>query len=296
MTATTPGRGRISLALHGTDAVFEELSSAYPLKLLSPRIHRPGLAVAYIISYGGGLVSGDSVALAVAVGSGAILVLLSQGSTKVFKFRPGQRAASTHSSGPLLTTTQRMDFEVSSGATLLLLPDPVTCFRSAAYNQIQTFRLARDASLVLLDWVTSGRKSRGEDWAFSRYYSVNEVLVEGRRIARDVMLLENDDAGPTGLPPRTLANKLEPYSCYATLILYGPKLQGVIRALVQEYGRISVFKTGQPAGLLWSLSGFGDGGVVVRVAGSESEGVRRWVGGLRGLEEIVGTDVWRAFG
>ncbi|KAJ7492742.1 urease accessory protein UreD, partial [Mycena latifolia] len=261
---------------------FSELSSTYPLKLLSPRIHGPGLAVAYIISYGGGLVSGDNVHLSVDVGSGAILVLLSQaclhGSTKVFKFRPGQRAASTDPNGPLQITTQRMDFAIACEATLLLLPDPVTCFRSASYNQIQTFHLAHDASLVALDWVTSGRKSRGEEWVFSRYYSVNEILVEGKRVTKDVMLLENEEeAGPTGLPPRTLANKLDPYSCYATLILYGPRVQGAIRAMAEEYGRISVFKTGQPAGLLWSLSGFGDGGAVVRVAGTETEGVRRWV-------------------
>ncbi|KAJ7706307.1 UreD urease accessory protein-domain-containing protein [Mycena rosella] len=281
MAATTAGRGRISVALHGSEAVFSELSSTYPLKLLSPRIHGTKLAVAYMISYGGGLVSGDNVSLSVDVGAGATLVLLSQGSTKVFKFRPGQRAASTDPSGPRAVTTQQMDFAVASGATLLLLPDPVTCFRSAAYNQLQTFRLARDASLVLLDWVTSGRKSRGEDWVFSRYYSVNEVLVAGKRCA------DTDAAA-------TLANKLGPYSCYATVLLYGPQVQGVISALTEEYGRISVFKSAQPAGLLWSLSALGDGGAVVRVAGTESEGVRRWLGrGLRGLEVVVGTDVYR---
>ncbi|KAJ6604527.1 UreD urease accessory protein-domain-containing protein, partial [Mycena vulgaris] len=284
-STTTAGRGRITLALHGSEAVFSELSSTYPLKLLSPRMHGAGMAVAYIITYGGGLVSGDNVFLSVDVGLGASLVLLSQGSTKVFKFRPGQRAAST---GPVQVTTQRMDFTVAPGAALLLLPDPVTCFRSASYNQMQTFHLARDASLVVLDWVTSGRKSRGEEWVFSRYYSVNEILIDGKRVAKDVMLLENEDAAP-GLPARTLANKLDPYACYATLILCGPQVQGVISALAEEYGRISVFKTAAPARLLWSLSTFGDNGAVVRVAGMETEIVRRWVGdGLRAME--VGRD------
>lgn len=186
-----------------------------------------------------------------------------------------------------------MDFAVLSGGGLFLLPDPVTCFRSASYNQIQTFHLAIDASLVVLDWVTSGRKSRGEEWVFSRYYSVNEIVVDGKRIAKDVMLLENEETtGP--LPVRTLANKLDPYACYATLLLYGPQVQGVISALTDEYGRISVFKTKEPAGLLWSLSSFGDGGAVVRVAGKETEDVRRWMGAaLGGLDVVVGKEIFR---
>jgi urease accessory protein len=72
------GRGRIALELHGSEAVFTELSSAYPLKLLSPRTRRVGLV--YLITYGGGLVSGDQVALSVDVGLCANLVLLSQAS------------------------------------------------------------------------------------------------------------------------------------------------------------------------------------------------------------------------
>ncbi|KAJ7092597.1 UreD-domain-containing protein [Mycena epipterygia] len=278
------GRGRICVALHGSDAVFSELSSTYPLKLLSPRMHGAGLV--YMITYGGGLVSGDDVHLSVDVGSGAVLVLLSQGSTKVFKFRPGQHAAST---GPTQVTSQRMEFAVASAGALFLLPDPVTCFRAASYNQVQTFRLARDASLVALDWVTSGRKARGEDWAFARYYSANEIVVDGTRVAKDVMLLEHQAAGG-----RALADKLAPYACYATLLLYGPRVQGVIGALAEEYGRIQVFKTGAPEGLLWSLSAFGDGGAVVRVAGMEWEAVRRWLGSRLGLlEVVVGTDVYR---
>ncbi|KAJ7654950.1 UreD urease accessory protein-domain-containing protein [Mycena polygramma] len=290
--SATAGRGRICIESHGTETVFSELSSAYPLKLLSPRTSSVGLV--YLITYGGGLVSGDSVSLSVDVGSRANLVLLSQGSTKVFKFRPGQRAASTDA---LQVTTQRMDCAVASGGGLFLLPDPVTCFRSASYKQIQTFHLAADASLVVLDWVTSGRKSRGEEWVFSRYYSVNEIVVDGKRVAKDVMLLENADETPGSLPVRTLASKLAPYGCYATLLLYGPQVQGAISALTEEYGRISVFKAGGPAGLLWSLSTFGNGGAVVRIAGKETEEVRRWIGrAVEGMAMVVGREALkRAF-
>jgi urease accessory protein len=72
------GSGRIVSRSHGLAVVFSELSSTYPLKLLSPKINQDGVALVYILSYGGGLVGGDRVELSVDVGSGTILVLLSQ--------------------------------------------------------------------------------------------------------------------------------------------------------------------------------------------------------------------------
>ena len=67
----------------------------------------------------------------------------------------------------------------------------MTCFRDASYNQIQTFDLTGTATVVVLDWITSGRKTRGEDWAFSRYYSANEITVNGKEVAKDILLLDD---------------------------------------------------------------------------------------------------------
>lgn len=189
-----------------------------------------------------------------------------------------------------------MNFTVTSESALFLLPDPVTCFRSASYNQIQRFHLSKGASLVVLDWVTSGRKSLGESWAFSRYYSLNEVVVEGKTIAKDIMLLDDKEMDTLPLPGRGLADRLAPYSCYATLILYGPLVQRVIHDLVEQYQRISVMKSTAPPELLWSLSSIMDGApaAVVRVAGKETELVKKWLGdALIRLEEVVGVDVYR---
>jgi urease accessory protein len=188
-----------------------------------------------------------------------------------------------------------MDVIVDDKSSLFLLPDPVTCFRSASYNQVQTFHLSGNASIVLLDWLTSGRKSLGEEWVFSRYYSVNEVWVNGERIARDVLLLEDQELDVKPLPPRSLKESLAPYSCYATLILYGSEVTGTIHDINAEYNAISVFKTGAPTDLIWSLSPISGGaGCVVRVAGKETESVKRWLGNmLRGLEGVIGIDIFR---
>ena len=217
----------------------------------------------------------------------------------MFKTRYGDRAARpptpyslTNSSA---VTQQHTDVIVSENGALFLLPDPVTCFRSASYKQIQTFHLSKDASLVMLDWITSGRRSLGEEWAFSRYYSANEIWVDGRRVARDVTLLEDTELDIPQLPRRTLPDKLSPYSCYATVILYGPLVQRLICDITAQYEEIVVFKTKSPAELIWSLSSISEGkGCIVRVAGMETEGVRMWLGGaLRKLENMVGIDVFR---
>ncbi len=193
------------------------------------------------------------------------------------------------------TTSQRLTVDIGPKSTLILLPDPVTCFRAARYSQLQTFRLHADSTIVLLDWISSGRKSQGEDWSFSRYYSLNEVWVDDKRIARDALLLEEqkDDLQP--LPHRTLADRLAPYSCYATVLMYGPLLERAMQDLSGQYQAISVFKHTKRPELIWSLTDIADGkGRVLRVSARQPEDVRRWLGcALRHLESIVGKDTYR---
>ncbi|KAH7912570.1 UreD urease accessory protein-domain-containing protein [Hygrophoropsis aurantiaca] len=290
------GHGRIVSWLHNSTVVFSELSSTYPLKLLSPRVTDPGVAIVYVMSYGGGLVGGDHVNISVDVGKETKLVLLSQGSTKVFKARPDRRASTPLAPAGVNAlpgiTTQTLDVTINAQSALFLLPDPVTCFRDACYTQVQNFHLLDDASIILLDWVTSGRKSTGEEWAFTKYRSTNEIFVNSHRIARDILLLEESD--PSKPDPRTLKDSLAPYSCYAMLILYGPLTNAVVAHISSQYQAISVYKTSSPPDLLWSLSPIADGmGTVVRIAGIETEDVKKWLRDtLKKLRDIVGDDVY----
>jgi urease accessory protein len=74
-----PGFGRIAVENQAPQGhVFSELSCTYPLKLLSPKTAQDRLAIVYILTYGGGLVGGDSISLFVDAGPGSTLVLLSQ--------------------------------------------------------------------------------------------------------------------------------------------------------------------------------------------------------------------------
>ncbi|EKU21186.1 urease accessory protein, partial [Nannochloropsis gaditana CCMP526] len=76
--------------------------------------------------------------------------------------------ASSATSG---VTRQTLTATVAPSATLALLPDFLTCFRGADYEQSQEIRMLRGGNLVLVDWYTSGRMGRGESWAFRRLSS-----------------------------------------------------------------------------------------------------------------------------
>ena len=74
----------------------------------------------------------------------------------------------------------------------------------------------------------------GEEWCFTRYKSTNEVHIGTERVARDVLLLAQTGASaspprstispaapPCTLRPRTIADRLAPYACCTTLLLFG---------------------------------------------------------------------------
>jgi urease accessory protein len=144
----------------------------------------------------------------------------------------------------------------------------------------------------LLDWVTSGRKARGEDWAFKRYCSVNEIWVGKQRIARDSLVLEQPN----------LKDRMASYSCFAMLLLYGREISQISEAIEASYAKIVVHaNTRPPESILWSLSVLPvplssppSNFSIVRIAGVETESVRNWIGmALRSLESLVGVDLYR---
>lgn len=249
------------------------------------------LHISQRLGSGGGLVSGDSIDLSIRLDPSCHLVLLTQGNTKVLRERPG---GSYHSLGDdgLVGTYQKMVVDVEPNASVFLLPAPVTCFEKSIYSQHQIFNLSSSSSLLLLDWFTSGRHSRGEKWAFERYRSQNEVHIDGKKLANDVLLLEGRD----------IHARMSKYSCYCTMVLCGPALASILDHFVKLSAELRQYKRTEPQDLIWSFSELmtqgGEGAVsagIVRCAGIETEMVKDWVEKqLAGLKDIVGTDMYRA--
>ena len=135
--------------------------------------------------------------------------------------------------------------------------------------------------------------SRGEEWAFSRYYSVNDIWYNGKRVAKDVTLLDNHHHHDVCIPKRPLQNKLQPYSCYAMLFLYGPRVHHIVVELISQYDKISILESKVPSQLIWSISSIDSMGVMVRVGGVETETVKAWLKqALSGIEHIMGKDAY----
>ncbi|KAJ1813250.1 hypothetical protein LPJ56_005226, partial [Coemansia sp. RSA 2599] len=293
-----PGEGKISCQLTA-GRLFQTISSAYPLKIISPKAvaNTPASseeepqqlqpAVSYILSYGGGIVHGDQIHVDVSVGSGCALLLLTQGSTKVYRHRAGRPPSylkndRNDAKFDIHQTYQTMIVDVEPGALLCLLPDPVTCFKGALYNQRQAVRLHDcSSSLVLLDWMTSGRMSRGERWDFAKYFSVNivalgtpreklrrEQWMDGSQIlVRDALLLQQPSESSEGSGAvqgsgghGSFAQRLDKVDAFAFLLILGPAASRISKMFVEEHRvhRIKAFKMNRTRedeeGIWWSVS------------------------------------------
>jgi len=275
--------GKIVVHRYGADSVFQELTFTYPSKIITPKVHNlQAFAIAYLLNYGGGLVGGDQLELSVFLGEDAKLGLLTQGSTKVFK--PSEVDAEGFQ-----VTKQKMDFTLKDRSFLLLAPDPVTCFEGAKYEQTQIFHLQPSSNALVIDWLTSGRMSRGENWSFQRYKSVNEFFIGDRRVARDVQLLAAEESCD-----RSIQNRMRPYCCYASVFLCGEAFW----PLAQNLRRLSLsnpqMQIQQPSLTIWSLTRLSDFVSVIRLAAMEAEQINNWLHNhVDILCSLVGHDVWK---
>ncbi|KAI9628309.1 hypothetical protein H4Q26_018110 [Puccinia striiformis f. sp. tritici PST-130] len=153
------------------------LAFSYPLKLIVTRPYRNDrlklqLGLVYLLNYGGGLLSGDEIALDIQLDENCQLLCLSQGSTKVFKQKDRPRnqsnreslypATGSQAKNTAIETTgvsrQNITAKIGRNALLLMLPSYVTCFRDSSFVQKQIYHLEdHSSSLICLDWFTSGR-------------------------------------------------------------------------------------------------------------------------------------------
>jgi urease accessory protein len=308
-----PGSGHIHLV---PGARFATSRASYPLKLLSPAplpSQPPNLATIYTLAYGGGLVAGDVISLRVELDEGCGLVMLTQGSTKVFKKRPGLRPKShslRQSSTPSddhWTIHQRLHVTLKPDCLLLVMPDSVSPFRDSRYSQIQRFVLppCGTGSALILDWVNSGRGQQqryngasetAEIYSMARYASTNEVMIGDKTIMRERMILDNSLLPSKSNDISSIAKHLAPYNVYATVLIIGPKFASLLEYLRVMVDGVQQFQLQRPQKLTWAFSPVEGGkGGVVRVAGVEVEDVKIWlraVLGNGGVRDLVGDGLW----
>jgi urease accessory protein len=223
-----PGQGKVVLSLlPPNNPTLTTLTYKYPLKLVprtgsfiptqDPSNTSPPHPVhLYLLTYGGGLLPGDHISVSITLEARTRMVVTTpQGSTKIFKTDPNnpgtttpavikghrnQMPANPHHPD---MSQQTLDVHIGPQAALCYLPDPSVPYRNSRYAQHQTFTIDASAkgpnraSLCVLDWVTQGRTSRGENWDFRFWRGRNEVWAQdetgkSRLLLRDSVILDDE--------------------------------------------------------------------------------------------------------
>lgn len=174
------GWSTLEVAVVGRTSALVTCKNIQPLKLLNPRAPAPSCHVV-LSSYGGGLVSGDIIRLAIRGGAGMRLFLGSQANTRIYK-AVGEAETVQHTRGTL-----------AEGALAVVFPDPVVPQAGSRYRQVQHWQLQPGALLLLTDWFHSGRMDSGEQYQFTSFCSELRVELAGRPVLLDRFSFRPED-------------------------------------------------------------------------------------------------------
>lgn len=290
--------GKLVVEKVGGKSTVTRCFSKYPLKFILPRKVGPSQNDAvwiYTLSYGGGIVSGDSISCDFTIGDGCTAVLTTQSSTKVYKSVASK------------CSKQVLEAKIGSDALLVVIPDPVTCFSTAKYSQKQVFRITPDSSLLIVDWITSGRHESGEKWNFELYKSTNHIICESNPLFLDTVLLEQESI-------TSIAERMQDYQVIAMVILLGPKLKHVQNLIQENVKKMMSQELHIPSSsfgsytktrnehcftkpnFIASCNAFGPKGfgVVIRIAATTTESVYRFLHQqLASMEPMLGLSPYR---
>jgi urease accessory protein len=262
-----PGLGELDVIRGPRRSVVSRALATSPLRLLTPANHGHAAWV-YTSTYGGGLVDGDAISLRLSVGAGASVLVSTQASTKVYRSPRGSAA--------------EMHADVGRDGLLVAVPDPVVCFAGSTYRQIQRVNLAEGAGLVLVDWISSGRRASGERWAFDEYVSRTTVRYHGRLVVHDATALRSTDGD--------LATRMGRFDVIAMAVIVGAAMRSEWTALISRLSQRPIVRR---ADELLAAAPLGEIGCLLRVAGRSVEHVGRQLRQLLGfVPALLGDDPW----
>jgi urease accessory protein len=267
LTLPQAGSAHLTFTRVGAETVVTRAFAMSPAKLIETK-RRGAACWVYTATLGGGFVGGDDIGVRADVTAGARALLTTQASTKVYRsLRPSRQS---------LTAT------VGADALLAVVPDPIVCFADAHFTQTQRYDLHPDASLVMVDWMTSGRHAAGERWAFSRYESRFDIRRGAQRIFFDALVLEPNIG--------SVAERMGRFNVLLTAVMTGPLVVAASSDIVK---RVSQSPIAPGADLIVSAARLRDGGALLRMAGSSVELMGRALRtDLAFLPPLIGDDLW----
>jgi len=262
-----------------------------------------------------------------------MVVTTPQGSTKIFKTDSNNSDNSPNvikghrkemPANPHLSymSQQSLDVKIGCQAALCYLPDPSVPFKNSRYSQVQTFTVDAAAkgdqrsSLCVLDWVTQGRTSRGENWNLHVWRGRNEVWAtdektgKSRLLLRDSVILDdetdhlNDSEESDGdLPPQVgllplnsiIQERTHPHGVVGTLILSGPVFESLGSYMLNQFTSLprigsrnwSSESSSAPESspstkgdVTWTAARVRAGFVLVKFGAKDFGTAKLWLGGL----------------
>jgi len=344
-----PGQGTVVLSLlPPNNPTFTTLTYKYPLKLVPrtggfvPTPKSSSLSDScpsrpvhlYLLTYGGGLLPGDHIEVSIKLDPRTRMVVTTpQGSTKIFKTDSNNSDNSPNvikghrkemPANPHLSymSQQSLDVKIGCQAALCYLPDPSVPFKNSRYSQVQTFTVDAAAkgdqrsSLCVLDWVTQGRTSRGENWNLHVWRGRNEVWAtdektgKSRLLLRDSVILDdetdhlNDSEESDGdLPPQVgllplnsiIQERTHPHGVVGTLILSGPVFESLGSYMLNQFTSLprigsrnwSSESSSAPESspstkgdVTWTAARVRAGFVLVKFGAKDFGTAKLWLGGL----------------
>jgi urease accessory protein len=262
-----PGFGDVKVICGPDKSVVSRARATSPLRLLTPANHGDAAWI-YTSTYGGGLVDGDVISLRVRVEQGAAAFLSTQASTKVYRSPRGSDV--------------EMRADIERDGVLVVVPDPVVCFASSRYRQTQRLDVSEGAGLVLVDWVSSGRRASGERWEFDEYVSRTIVRHRSRLLLHDATALRASDG--------ELATRIGRFDVLGLIVIAGEAVEVEAAAILASVNQLPVTRRSD---LLTSAAPLGESGCVVRIAGGSVEQVGRHIRQLLGfVPALLGDDPW----
>ena len=265
-TPHAPGSAFLTFTRNGSHTVLTRAFATSPVKLIATN-GKGATCWVYAATFGGGLVGGDDIHLRADVAIGARAFLTTQASTKVYR--------------SVRQSRQKIDAVVAADALLAVVPDPIVCFADANFIQTQRYELHERSTLIMVDWMTSGRHASGERWAFSRYESRIDIRRGSRRIFFDGLVLQQE--------LDSIAERMRRVDVLLTAVFTGPLVADGADQILQ---RMSQDPIARGSNLVASAARLRDGGTLLRLAGSSVEQVggelRRW---LTFLPPSVGDDL-----
>ena len=231
---------------------LREQSFRAPLHISKPH-HDAGALVVNIVNPTAGLLAGDRIEVAIAVETGARLVLTAPSASRAHTMRSG---------GAELE--QR--FTVAEGAFLESLPELLIPQAGSRYRQRTHVEIAHGGTGFIWEMIAPGRVASGEAWAFHELAWATDLRLAGRLVARERYRLF------PGSPAIESLRAIFPAAYFASCLVVSSTLSAATAA------RIHALHTE----LAWvGCSVFQEGGWSIRIIAAGSIALRRTVAAIR---------------